>query len=625
VNSLEQAFLDCASLSWRLSWLILLLLVLRRPLLRLASPRWCFALWLVIAGALVIPARAPLSISDLRLDRWFSWPAWATEPTALPPAETRPITPAPPLSGIQLSPTIESRMEDTGTQEPPTTDDASTSRDAWVSGLALLWLGGVVGLLGLRGIAAIRLQHRLTHARSTSVDTSLVAAVKAGCVELGLRSPPEILTTPLVTSPALCGILRPRLLFPVGFAAQVSPDELRWVIRHELGHLRRRDLLSHSLLQLACAVHWFNPLVWLAARLARQDGEMACDDFVLHHARPKDSAAYGRALLSVIGAVREQSRLPATLGIVENKRQLLTRITMISSHRPQTLRRTLTGAALLSLFALIGYTEEPKAAPTVPAPAGKAPAVTRMTDAEMYAYHQSQIAERDRWAAEAKVVLRAIGTPGGVPVALFDVNDEPWLVKQGSRLLTSSVTTIDVQNARVITTSPRNQSQRTYDLTEPRAVKFPEFTPQQIESLLSPERSKRERPFIPFEVQSAWDSINREGKEAILLNYLRSGLVLAVRTGPHLSGGSSSLLFSKQIDQLNRERYKSFLASLTVEQRAAFEQGPQMAVRLDAPADQRANQAAQAKARIEKRDAVVSMLNPEQRKLYETWIASMDR
>ena len=50
--------------------------------------------------------------------------------------------------------------------------------------------------------------------------------------------------------------------------------------------------------------------MWLAARLARQDGEMACDDFVLRHARPTEPAAYGRALLSVIGAVREQSRLP---------------------------------------------------------------------------------------------------------------------------------------------------------------------------------------------------------------------------------------------------------------------------------------------------------------------------
>jgi beta-lactamase regulating signal transducer with metallopeptidase domain len=622
MNILEQAFLDYATLSWRLSWLILLLLVLRLPLLRLASPRWCSALWLVVAGALVIPARAPLSLPQLGLDRFFSLPALKKERAA---PDTRTDAPATAAATVDTPPATESQMELTDATELRTEDAAPPATEAWVSGLALLWLGGVVGLLGLRLIAAIRLQRRLTHARSAPVDTALVAAVKAGCVELGVRTPPDIVTTPLVTSPALCGILRPRLLFPMGFSARLSPDELRWVIRHELGHLRRRDLVSHSLLQLACAVHWFNPLVWLAARLARQDGEMACDDFVLRHARPAEPAAYGRALLSVIGAVRDQSRLPATLGIVENKRQLLTRIAMISSHRPQTLRRTLTGAALLSLFALVGYTEEPKATSAMPASAGKAPTVNRMTDAEVQAYHQTQIAERDRWAAEAKVVLRAIGTPGGVPVALFDVNDEPWLVKQGSRLLTSSVTTIDVQNARVITTAPRNQSQRTYDLTEPRTVKFPEFTPQQIESLLSPESSKRERPFIPFEVQSAWDSINREGKEAILLNYLRSGLVLAVRTGPHLSGGSSSLLFSKQIDQLNRERYKSFLASLTVEQRAAFEQGPQMAVRLDAPADQRARQAAQAKARIEKRDAVVSMLNPEQRKLYDAWIASMDR
>lgn len=625
MNSLEQAFLEYATLSWRLSWLILLLLVLRRPLLQLASPRWCFALWLVVAGALVIPIRAPLSISQLRLDRVFSLPALAAEPATLPPTETRTDTPAP-AATIEPPSEVEPRIEHTGgATELPTTDNAPVSRDAWVSGLTTVWLGGVVGLLGLRLIAAVRLQRRLTHARSTPLDAVLVAAVKAGCVELGVRTPPDIVTTPLVTSPALCGILRPRLLFPIGFSARLSPEELRWVIRHELGHLRRRDLLSHSLLQLACAVHWFNPLVWLAARLARHDGEMACDDFVLHHARPKDSAAYGRALLSVIGAVREQSRLPATLGIVENKRQLLTRITMISSHRPQTLRRTLTGAALLSLFALVGYTEEPKAATTVPAPAGKAPAVTRMTDAEMHAYHQTQIAERDRWAAEAKVVLRAIGTPGGVPVALFDVNDEPWLVKQGSNLVTSSVTTIDVQNARVTTTSPRNQSQRTYDLTEPRTVKFPEFTPQQIESLLSPDNQEKGRPRIPYEVTQAWGVINRDGKEAILLNYLRAGYLLGIHSGTQAPSLTTAFLFERQQSQRFRERYNAFIASLNAEQREAFSSGTQGAIRLDAPAEQRRASAARAKTQLEKRDAVIASLSPEQRKLYDAWIASGQR
>lgn len=436
---------------------------------------------------------------------------------------------------------------------------------------------------------------------------------------------PALVITPLVTSPALCGILRPRLLFPVGFAAQHSPEELRWVILHELAHLRRRDLLSQSLFQLACALHWFNPLVWVAARLARQDGEMACDDFVLRHARPTDPAAYGRALLSVLGALRAPSRLPATLGIVESKRQLLTRITMISSHRPQTLRRTLTGAALLSLFALIGYTEEPKAAPAVPAPAGKAPAVTRMTDAEVHAYHQARIAERDRWAAEAKVVLRAIGTPGGVPVALFDVNDEPWLVKQGSDLVTSSVTTIDVQNARVTTTSSRDQSQRSYNLTEPRAVKFPEFTPQQIESLLPPNNQRKERPLVPLEIIQAWDVINRDGKEAILLNYLRGGYIIGIRTRTGESSLTTALLFQQQFTQRFRDRYNTFAASLNAEQREAFAGGTQAAIRLDAPAEQRRDSAARAKAQMEKRDAVIAALTPEQRKLYDAWIASGQR
>ncbi|MFO1448865.1 MAG: M56 family metallopeptidase [Opitutaceae bacterium] len=623
MTGLEQAFLECLALSWRVAWLIQLLLVLRLPLLRLAGPRWCFALWLLVAGALVVPIRAPVSIFRPGLDRFFSLPVPTAEPAA--PSRSSTSSAAPLAPSVEAPARVASPADESSAVVSLPAVDGNPSQNAWVSGLALFWLVGAIGLVGLRLMAAARLQRRLMRSGTAPADPALAAAVKSGCEELGLRTMPALVITPLVTSPALCGILRPRLLFPVGFAAQHSPEELRWVILHELAHLRRRDLLSQSLFHLACALHWFNPLVWVAARLARQDGEMACDDFVLRHARPTDPAAYGRALLSVLGALRAPSRLPATLGIVESKRQLLTRITMISSHRPQTLRRTLTGAALLSLFALIGYTEEPKAAPAVPAPAGKAPAVTRMTDAEVHAYHQARIAERDRWAAEAKVVLRAIGTPGGVPVALFDVNDEPWLVKQGSDLVTSSVTTIDVQNARVTTTSSRDQSQRSYNLTEPRAVKFPEFTPQQIESLLPPNNQRKERPLVPLEIIQAWDVINRDGKEAILLNYLRGGYIIGIRTRTGESSLTTALLFQQQFTQRFRDRYNTFAASLNAEQREAFAGGTQAAIRLDAPAEQRRDSAARAKAQMEKRDAVIAALTPEQRKLYDAWIASGQR
>lgn len=99
MTGLEQAFLECLALSWRVAWLILLLLVLRLPLLRLAGPRWCFALWLLVAGALVVPIRAPVSIFRPGLDRFFSLPV----PTAEPAAPSRSSA----SSAAPLAPSVE--------------------------------------------------------------------------------------------------------------------------------------------------------------------------------------------------------------------------------------------------------------------------------------------------------------------------------------------------------------------------------------------------------------------------------------------------------------------------------------------------------------------------------------
>src|SRR5690606_35874124 len=107
----------------------------------------------------------------------------------------------------------------------------------------------------------------------------------------------EIVITRAAGAPAIMGLLRPRLLIPDGYAEQLSDNELRLVIRHELGHWRRRDLVAQALLHAAAIVHWFNPLVWIAIRAASRDCELACDEFVLRRARPEESRAYGATLL----------------------------------------------------------------------------------------------------------------------------------------------------------------------------------------------------------------------------------------------------------------------------------------------------------------------------------------
>src|SRR5690606_8191191 len=86
----------------------------------------------------------------------------------------------------------------------------------------------------------------------------------ARAVRLG--SPPRLRETALVESPAVFGLFRPCLLLPHGFAERLEPHEIRHVLLHEAAHLKRRDLVVNWLMALAQAIHWFNPLVWLAFR-----------------------------------------------------------------------------------------------------------------------------------------------------------------------------------------------------------------------------------------------------------------------------------------------------------------------------------------------------------------------
>jgi hypothetical protein len=148
-----------------------------------------------------------------------------------------------------------------------------------------------------------------------------------------------------LSGPALFGVWRPRLLFPLGLADQLSDEELRLVVLHELGHLKRRDLFLQGLLVVSQAVHWFNPLVWLAGRLAREDRELACDEFVMAHTSHSGSHAYAKTLLRVLGLSRPGRPMLPAVGILETKNQIKQRIIMITKYQSTNARRIMLGAA----------------------------------------------------------------------------------------------------------------------------------------------------------------------------------------------------------------------------------------------------------------------------------------
>ena len=156
----------------------------------------------------------------------------------------------------------------------------------WRTLPAILWLTGAALLLGYSALSLIRLRRALAEA-------------------VPLEGEPGVWLADRVPTPFVLGLLRPRIYLPSALPKQ----ERDYILLHERTHIRRCDHILRALAWLAVAVHWFNPLVWLAFRLAGKDMEMSCDEAVLRNMDRDVRADYSASLLRLSAGGRE--KLPA--------------------------------------------------------------------------------------------------------------------------------------------------------------------------------------------------------------------------------------------------------------------------------------------------------------------------
>jgi beta-lactamase regulating signal transducer with metallopeptidase domain len=268
-----------------LVWLLTMVALLAVPVLSAMLPEWrVLPEWASIPPAAVVADLTAPSIESARNaapDEVESPSAAAHQPAAALP-DSRPAVATP---GAMLA-------------------SAGWSWN-WQSALPLAWAIGFSVLI-LRLMAA-RLMLWNSERQGTVIWPSrqfaatirdpFVTALEAACLQLGICRPVTLLIHPDKTIPVVWGILRCRLLLPAA-ARHWSGEQLRSVLLHELAHIKRRDTVAQLLTQIACALYWFNPLVWFAAWRLGVERERACDDLVLASGvRP---SAYAGHLLDVV-------------------------------------------------------------------------------------------------------------------------------------------------------------------------------------------------------------------------------------------------------------------------------------------------------------------------------------
>lgn len=216
------------------------------------------------------------------------------------------------------------QVRDTIIQRPVTNPEQKTTRYIPVTTILFYgYLAGAAAFLLYQGVSYAHFRRTVRRWKRDVARADYAAMLSDTAHDLGV-SAPEMIVCEAISTPAVTGLFRPTLLLPhEGY----DLNELRYILRHELCHLKRRDMLLKLVLLAANAMHWFNPVVYLMLRQADEDIELACDSAATDGLELPERAAYSRTLLAAVqSSVRA---LPATTcfgGTVERLKRRITNV-----------------------------------------------------------------------------------------------------------------------------------------------------------------------------------------------------------------------------------------------------------------------------------------------------------
>ncbi len=317
--------------------LILAVLLLRRLLRGRIGPGLQYALWLLVLARLLLPVSfgaARVSVQNLVRDaderaasRVVTYVnQTAPDPVPSEPAPAQSATAQPQYTQSAAAPQSQPEAPLTETARPVTLSDIL--RCAWYAGMSAMALWLIATNLAFRARLAKRAR-RIEY---------------PGC-----KLPLYI--TEAVETPCLFGVLRPAIYITPEAASE--PETLAHSVEHELTHYRHGDHIWALLRCLCLVLHWYNPLVWLAAALSRRDAELACDEATIRRLGEAERAAYGRTLIR-ISCERRATLLRTATTMNCGKRGLRERIALIAK-RPKTAAYALV-ILILAAIAVTGCT-----------------------------------------------------------------------------------------------------------------------------------------------------------------------------------------------------------------------------------------------------------------------------
>lgn len=281
---MTDVFLSYLTISVSVGFMVLVLVILAPLLNKRYAAKWKYLTWIFLAVRLLIPlggGNGQLTADGLSQTGTREASGSAGEDPGAP-------------SGVNYRPIM---------VEIPEQMTAGLHSGAGNAGITvldivtLIWLTGILIFMTIHFISYIHYKRQVMKTGRLIEELPVYSQMFELKRELHIRRTIPVIEYREAGSPMIMGFLKPVLVLP---AEQYSPEELLFILKHELVHFKRGDVCLRLLLVTANAIHWPNPLIWLMQKEAVIDMELSCDERVTRGMGYAGRKAYTEALLSTL-------------------------------------------------------------------------------------------------------------------------------------------------------------------------------------------------------------------------------------------------------------------------------------------------------------------------------------
>lgn len=297
INMITDLFLSVLEISLSTSLIALVLILLAPFLNRRYAAKWNYLIWIFFALRLLIPLQGP-SLADILAQ--FTAPAAAQNETI--PAATLPNeTVSEQRILIEIPPQLMTPIV--------VPSEKGSAGITLLNAIAAVWLAGVLAFISLHFFSYLHYKRQLLKRGTAIKDAPSSQLLLCLSEELNIKQTVTLIEYSEADSPMMMGFLKPILVLP---KECYNAEELYFILKHELVHLKRHDIYAKLLFMLANAVHWFNPLIWLMQKEAVIDMELSCDERVVQGAEYTVRRAYTETLFSTLRRKRAKKTMLST-------------------------------------------------------------------------------------------------------------------------------------------------------------------------------------------------------------------------------------------------------------------------------------------------------------------------